>query len=714
MNGAQEQGVSGRCWQWMLISVLLTAVQSGFASQSADPASNDTTGTRLTGAVSLNRLIDIASVRLGTQVEYDVGQLRAEVAIRVSEPIPDRELWPFVNSMLQARGRTTVRRDASRGLLSVVQIGEAQATADIERSVGGVLPPSPAGFRSVEVMLNFARAADVVSRVEPFLGRGTGSVRRVPGLNSIVVSDLVSNLDDILRIVAALDGSGQQRGLDVIPLRSLAPAGAIQAVTQLRGQRSDASEPIVMLAGTDGRSLLVAGDAEGRREVADLLARLDDAAAREVRLYNPSGFELAEVTELLRASLGETTTLGIVEDRLTNTLQILASPLDHDRIEQVLARLGEAPTQAKRPMRAIQVRNRDPQELVSLVQELMDVGGFDQQRDPAAADGGILAVSEPVPVLTARGEPEGPQLTVDQATSRIIAIAEPRQLDQIEGLVRLLDVRQPQVMLEVLLLTLSDGQSRDLGIELQALVNDAGTLVGLTSLFGLSSIDPTSNGPPLGSGSGGTAVVLDPGDFSAVIRAVENISEGRSLSMPKLLVNNAETANLDSVVQEPFLSTNASDTVATTSFGGTSDAGTQVSVTPQIAEGDHIVLQYAISLSSFTGDSADPALPPPRQDNSITSRATIPDGFTIAIGGIEVTTEAEGVTQVPVLGWIPGIGELFKSRSTSTSRSRFYAFIRANVLRDTAFEDLKYLSEIELDDAGLDDGWPVVEPRVIR
>ncbi|MBO6740738.1 MAG: hypothetical protein JJ916_12875, partial [Phycisphaerales bacterium] len=59
-------------------------------------------------------------------------------------------------------------------------------------------------------------------------------------------------------------------------------------------------------------------------------------------------------------------------------------------------------------------------------------------------------------------------------------------------------------------------------------------------------------------------------------------------------------------------------------------------------------------------------------------------------------------------------GELFKSQSDSTSRSRFYVFIRATVMRSARFDYLKYMSEDLANEVGVDGGWPEVEPRVIR
>src|SRR2546422_3433967 len=131
--------------------------------------------------------------------------------------------------------------------------------------------------------------------------------------------------------------------------------------------------------------------------------------------------------------------------------------------------------------------------------------------------------------------------------------------------------------------------------------------------------------------------------------------------MTKVLATNNHQPTPNSVPQQPFSSTTASTTVATTSFGGTQDAGTTVTVKPQIAEGDLLMLDYTVTLSAFVGQSSDPSLPPPRQSNNLTSAVTIPDGYTVVVGGLEVTADSNSVSQVPLLGSIPGLGELFKN-----------------------------------------------------
>ncbi|MEM1185659.1 MAG: hypothetical protein AAGI53_11760 [Planctomycetota bacterium] len=341
------------------------------------------------------------------------------------------------------------------------------------------------------------------------------------------------------------------------------------------------------------------------------------------------------------------------------------------------------------------IKNCDPEEVVSLLQRVL------------AAESGMA--------VTSAVTPDGAnnlalRLVLDELTSRVIAFGTEPELSRVRSRIGSIDIPRRLVALEVLIVSLSEVESLDFGVELRQRLDDAGTLAELSSLFGLS--DTTANDdeitPP--TGSGGTAVILDPRDFSVVVRSLANVSDGRSLSQTTFHVSNNESASINPVVQEPFLSTNASDTVATTSFGGSQSAGRQVSVTPRMGEGDHLTLEYTVSLSAFVGESADPALPPPSQESNLQSSATIPDGFAVVVGGVELTQEAEATSAVPVLGSIPVLGELFKSQS----RSRVCVLIRPSVLRETGFEELRYLAERAQSDLGLPPDWLTLSPEIIR
>jgi type II secretory pathway component GspD/PulD (secretin) len=119
-------------------------------------------------------------------------------------------------------------------------------------------------------------------------------------------------------------------------------------------------------------------------------------------------------------------------------------------------------------------------------------------------------------------------------------------------------------------------------------------------------------------------------------------------------------------------------------------------------------------LSTFVGPASAPSLPPPRQQNNLNSVATIPDGYTVALGGLETNSQTNASSRVPLFGDLPLVGRLFRSNSSVTTHSRFYVFIRASILRSTDFQDLKFISDVDAHRADIDPRWPEVEPVLIR
>ncbi|MGE3109828.1 MAG: type II secretion system protein GspD [Phycisphaerales bacterium] len=488
------------------------------------------------------------------------------------------------------------------------------------------------------------------------------------------------------------------------------------------------------------------------KEVANLIEQMirSGGTAGGPGSSGTSGVGASGVTGGGAGGLGGDERFKIVQDELTGSLLITATASQHDAVKQLIESLNQAPPDGRRPMKILKVRNRDVNEVLAILQGLVSAGAL-----RAGDDGSASAPSTAPPPGAGTSRADGPASSVggaplpsgydasrtgsrttrrderstdtrsastadvvlssDPGTSAIIAIGEPWALAQVERLLRTLDVRQPQVMVQALVVSLNDSQSRNLGIELEGQLNlSADSILRLSSLFGLSTAG-TGVGDRTAAGGGGTSLLLSPGEFAAVIRALESLTKGRSVSVPQILVNNNEQAVFNSVVEQPFATrTSASDQLATTSFGGVASAGTVVTAQPQIADGDHLLLTFSVELSSFVGQPPSENLPPPKQTNNVSSSVTLPDGFTIAVGGLDLTTQGESLDQVPLISQIPILGEAFKNRSKSASNSKFYVFLRAEVLRRTDFEDLKYLSGIKAAEAGVDDGFPEVEPRMIR
>lgn len=211
-------------------------------------------------------------------------------------------------------------------------------------------------------------------------------------------------------------------------------------------------------------------------------------------------------------------------------------------------------------MRAFSIRNRRVSEVISVLESLLDAGVLEQPgaagagskaagaNTNAAAQGATGTIPSSTVAVGAVRQGDAVTLAADEATNRILAFGEASVLDGLERLIEQVDVREAQVLVEALVLSLSDSDSRQLGIELQKTGVRDGVLYSLGSLFGLGSPTPSSPAIPAISAQGGTAVVLSPGDYSAVVCALSNLNRGRSLTSPKVLVNN-NVATLDSTVQ---------------------------------------------------------------------------------------------------------------------------------------------------------------------
>ncbi|MEL6396634.1 MAG: secretin N-terminal domain-containing protein [Planctomycetota bacterium] len=670
------------------------------------------------GQVTVRDLVDLAAEQLGLSLEYApsiFGQQRAggTVSLRLSRDLSAEELWRLAEVLLAERGLTIVRRPGT-DVLSVVSVAAAMPAmpSDQEDARSGI----------VEVVYTPSRlSAEELSQFFGKLVLSTDQARldRLPGSSTLLIRGLRHRVEAVVERFEIAEGRAADRQIERIELVHIRREDAERVLAAVNEARASSRQSLLdakLLMSSTDQTIELFGTREGIDRARAIIAEIDSPSGRLDVVYEPTRFPPDDVADLIREYIGGERGDGpdIVVNRLTGALLVRGTPAQHGRIEELLEDLlGSEPGLARR-LRTFTLQNRDAAEVASVVQQILSQSesASDSARVPGAATSRESPRTADDPVGLA--ESGVPYLTSDVATNAVIAIGDPIELDRIESLIADLDVRRPQVQLEVLIVSLSDSDSLSLGVELQQLINDAGTMVQLSSLFGIAGLAPGTGSIGDIGGSGGTVAVLEPGNFSAVIQAIETINEGRSLSMPRVVVNDNESATINSVVQEPFTTLNASDTVATTSFGGSSDAGTQVTVTPQIAEGDYLVLEYDVSLSAFTGASTDPALPPPRQETSLASSATIPDGYTIALGGIEVVTDNEGETRVPLLGWIPLIGEAFKSRSQTSSRSRFFVFIRPTIMRENSFDALKYISDLTIEEYDVDDGWPEVAPRIIR
>ncbi len=330
----------------------------------------------------------------------------------------------------------------------------------------------------------------------------------------------------------------------------------------------------------------------------------------------------------------------------------------------------------------------------------------------------ILPVLERIgTAMSAQAGPEGaqtaaPTIAFHEATNSLVISADYDVLNAMERVVQQLDVRRPQVMVEALVVEMSDTAVEELGLQFVvsgtggdipfastnftrsapnilaltgALVN-GGDLLGSGSTTGTSSFQDAAISSLLGldgltiGGGGVSGNTL----FGVIVNAVESDVNSNILSTPQLMVVDNETSSIIVGQEIPIatgevLGANNANPFRTIER---KDVGVQLDVTPQIGEGDSVrltIFQEASNIASIVGGSTGEIITNKR---SIETTVIADNGEIIVLGGLIEQTLSNSESRVPLLGDLPGVGPLFRSTGQTRAKRNLMVFIRPTIVRD--------------------------------
>jgi type IV pilus assembly protein PilQ len=308
--------------------------------------------------------------------------------------------------------------------------------------------------------------------------------------------------------------------------------------------------------------------------------------------------------------------------------------------------------------------------------------------------------------------------TADARTNQLFVTDVPSRLAQVQQLISQLDVAVRQVMIEVRIVEANDTFGKSLGVKLGA--TDQRALRGGDGGYRLAGdnriVYGTSySGAVAASGGGGIsentaaanntsgnfvnlpASVLGSGlanapafavsIFNAVanrflnleISALEADSKGRVVSSPRVITADGKKASITQGEQIPYSSCIAGAGGGTTCTPLFKDAALKLEVTPQITPEGTIIMDLDVSKDSRGADTtAGPAI---NRKNVIT-QVLVDNGGTVVIGGIFELTELNDENKVPVLGDLPGVGNLFKNRSKTQIKKELLVFVTPRIITD--------------------------------
>jgi type II secretory pathway component GspD/PulD (secretin) len=310
--------------------------------------------------------------------------------------------------------------------------------------------------------------------------------------------------------------------------------------------------------------------------------------------------------------------------------------------------------------------------------------------------------------------PYGARVSADVATNSLIIVAPANVHPIYERLIKMLDQRRPQVLIEAKFIALNTSDGFQFGVEVSGGDRtDPKKKFSFTS-FGLSQVDPKTGALTITPGRGFNGTVVNPEVADVVVRALATHRRARILSAPKIMVNDNETGTLESLESVSYASQNTSVTGnQSLTVGGTQEAGTTILVTPHINEDNNLQLEFEIEFSTFVGTGSADGLPPNRRIEKVSSVVTVPDGQTVIVGGLNRSGESREYFGVPWVEKIPIVRDLFGRTDEGQDKTSFFVFIRPLIMRDSEFRDLQFLSDRQSGLVGIPSEYPASEPVLI-
>jgi general secretion pathway protein D len=435
-------------------------------------------------------------------------------------------------------------------------------------------------------------------------------------------------------------------------------------------------------------------------DLSETLGDLLDASKRATQVRAQGVQAQTGVTGPLQAAQGEA---KILTDPRTNSLLVMAMPDDMPRIKDLVARLDVNFVLKERNYHIYSLENVEAEDLSKTLDDFIRDAG----RIPAAGRTGQPnrpGQAAPAPSATGGSSSARNEVVVvpDKTTNSLLIAANRTRYDELYDLIRQLDKRQDQVLIETALVELTGQATLDLGVELGgADLPGSGTgSFGVTS-FGMSTFSDTNgDGIPdvrVPNGSQGiTAGILNGNNFNmpVLLAALQTRTDTNVLNVPSVLVNNTGSAKVVSTDEEP-----TTTITATGGLGGQTQenfkdyvkAGVTLQISPTISASRYLRLKISLEVSTFLG-SVSGAIPPPRVTRTIDTTVNVPDGDTMVIGGIITDNKGRSHSGVPILGDLPILGYFFRRTGDTSSRTTLYFFVTPHIMRDRDFADLAEIS----------------------
>ena len=604
-------------------------------------------------------------------------RVRGKISLETPRPVNRAQAFALLKTVLRQQG------------FAIVDLGDLYKVvpeADAKLQSGPVEIGAASARDGDEVItqvfqLNHESANNMIPVLRPLVSPNN-TITAFPGNNTLIITDYAANLKRLSKVIATLDSPRPAAEVQVVVIKNSIASDIAVAVSKLMdegnrgggggpGAGSDPSQRVVVMADPRTNSVLIRSANASKLTLArslveqlDRPANADQANMRVVYLKNAEATKLVEVLQAVlsgesNGSSGSSdSSFGSSRSRNSGGSMFGDSSSSSSGLS---SSFGDGDSSSGGGLGSQSGINRDR---------------GNQGPMSIKAGGAIIAA--------------------DPATNSLIITAPEPVYRNIRGVIDQLDSRRAQVYIESLIVEVKANTVAEMGIQWQFGTSRPGqnSVVGGTNFSsgGSNILAVTQNPAALASAGGLNVGVVRNGvslfgqtflNLGLLARALETETNSNIRATPNLLTLDNEEARIIIGQNVPFVTGQYATTNNTLSSPFQTierkDVGTMLRVRPQVSEGGTVKMEIAQEISSVVDTSQAAGIITNRR--AIDSNVLVDDGQIVVLGGLIEDTVEGGISKVPLLGDIPGLGRLFRYDNRKRVKTNLLIFLRPVVLR---------------------------------
>lgn len=552
-------------------------------------------------------------------------RVKGKISVFSPAKLSNEEAYNVFTSVLELKGFTVVPAGKVMKIIPTATAKQAgmRVFADGEKSVMNDT------YQARVIPLSHIAPQDAVTFLQPLVSKD-GQISAFGAANMIMVVDSALNMQKILGILKYIDSDQPREGAELLFLKNAGAESVASMVRDWLGGKSSGAKPA---AATPGGAASVSGGGASATVVAD--------------------------TRL-------------------NALIVFGSDRDKADVKKFVAMIDVVPPTTSSKVNVYYLENAEATEVAKVLDGLIK-GSATAGAAPAAA-----AAAAPQMALFEGGKVS---ITPDKATNSLVILASPNDYQNLLAVIQKLDRRSRQVFVQAMIAEVSLTKAKQLGVQ-WAFLGAAGTgsvgagvsydPMGATSAVASSLATLTTAGvtPPLDA-------LKSPALFAVALQALQNNGAVNVLSTPNVMTSDNKEAEIFVGENVPFLSgTNLTSTGLSQQSIERKDTGIILKIKPQISEGDYVKLDIYQEISAVKDFGTASAQNLGTTKRSAKTSVVVKNTDTVVIGGLIQDKDQITESKIPLLGDIPGLGWLFKTKSTSRDKTNLLIMLTPRIIKD--------------------------------